>query len=132
MSDTWPIVPHLPLATLPRVLHRKLVYIAGPYRSGNGLSVLENVRAAERAAVALARLGIHYICPHLNTAFMSGDGDHIGVATSQFFLDLDLNILARCDAVLLIGDWTKSAGSIGEAVKAIQLGIPVWQLDEEV
>jgi hypothetical protein len=101
-----------------------LVYIAGPYRSSVGRSVLENVREAERAAIALARVGIHYICPHLNTAFMSGCGDHAGVAASRFFLDMDENIVRRCDAVWrLPGD---SSGADGEVRLARKLGKPVF------
>ena len=67
------------------LLRGKLVYIAGPYRSTNGRSVLENIRAAERVAIDLARAGVHFVCPHLNTAFMGGHGDHSGVVDDDAF-----------------------------------------------
>ena len=112
-------------------LRGSLVYIAGPYRSTNGRSVLENIRAAERVAIDLARAGVHFVCPHLNTAFMGGHGDHSGVVDDDaFWLEMDLNILRRCDAVLLIDGWCDSAGALGEVAYAAEFQLPIFEHEE--
>jgi len=51
------------------------------------------------------------ICPHLNTAFM-GRGD------DRQWLDGDLEILRRCDAIYMLNGWRDSAGALAELDEA--------------
>jgi len=97
-----------------------LVYLAGPYR-GN---IRSNVRQAEEWAAACARKGIHYFCPHLNSAFFDHD------ANAEFWLTMDLNILSRCDVLLLMPGWERSRGAQDEKAFAEREGIPVRTVEE--
>ena len=102
-----------------------VVYIAGPYRQNPevGRTVLENVRLAERVAIACARAGVLFFCPHLNSAHQSG------VAPARFYLDLDLEILRRaCDVVVLLPGWQHSSGTLGEIKLAKELRKPIYEL----
>lgn len=98
----------------------KLVYIAGPYRAATEHGVAENIRAAEMLAIRVWELGAACICPHKNTSFMGG------VVPDQVFLDGDIEILKRCDAVLLTEDWHRSVGARGEVMAARNSGKPVF------
>lgn len=98
----------------------RLVYIAGPYRGPHEFAVRQNVRAAEALAVEVWRLGAVAVCPHKNT---SGLG---GVVPDAAFLAGVLEILRRCDAVLVTGNWRDSAGARVEVAEAGRLGLPVF------
>jgi len=97
-----------------------IVYIAGPYSSKSDNELLGNIMAARDVAVKVWQSGHFAICPHLNTAFMSGICDE-----AQFYAG-DLEILKRCDAVVTVPGWKESAGSKFEIVKAQSLDIPIY------
>lgn len=98
----------------------KVVYIAGPYRAANEWNVNLNIRAAEKAALEVWRLGEVALCPHKNTAFFGGAAD------DSLWLDGDLVLLERSDAVLLVDGWENSSGTIDEVIFAITKNIPVF------
>lgn len=98
----------------------KIVYIAGPFRGPNAWVVEENIRRAERLALEVWRMGAAVLCPHTNTRFFDG------AAPDKFFLEGDLEMLRRCDAVLMTGDWEKSTGARAEQAFALGHGIPVF------
>ena len=77
----------------------KLLYIAGPYRAATEHGVAENIRRAEAMAIDLWKLGAAVLCPHKNTAFLGG------VVPDQTFLDGDLVMMLRCDAVVTLPNW---------------------------
>ena len=99
----------------------KVVYIAGPFRADNAWDVEQNIRRAEELALQAWRAGFAVICPHANTRFYQG------AAPDQVWLDGDLEILARCDAVLLTANWRDSAGTRQEVARAHHLHIPVYE-----
>jgi hypothetical protein len=104
----------------------KLIYVAGPYRGNGEWQVSENIRRAEALALEVWRLGAACICPHKNTAFFGGSlPDHV-------WLDGDLEIVRRCDAILCVPGWERSVGSLGEVALARELGIPVFQSTGEL
>jgi indole-3-glycerol phosphate synthase len=98
----------------------KLVYIAGKFRGKDSWEMECNIRAAEALALEVWRLGAACICPHTNTRFFQG------AAPDDVWLKGDLEILKRCDAVLLVDNWMKSEGAQAEVRFADKHGIPVF------
>jgi hypothetical protein len=104
-----------------------IVYIAGPLRATDraGLPVLwrmaVNMGAAWGAAVRLWRAGHVPVVPHLLTLGMGG-----AVAESRF-MDGMIEVLKRCDAVVLVHRWRQSPGTLAEIRAAGDAGIPVFR-----
>lgn len=98
----------------------KVVYIAGPFRGKNHWEIEQNIRRAEALALAVWRAGFAALCPHCNTRFFDG------AAQDEVWLTGDLEMLRRCDAVLMTPDWTISAGAKAEREEAIAEGIAVY------
>ena len=97
-----------------------VVYIAGPYRAPTLAGVFANIQRARLVAQELAKHGIFFFCPHLNSAFMDGLND------DNYFLDFGLEMLRRCDAVLVLEGSEYSTGTKGEIAQAHQEGPPVF------
>ncbi len=118
----------------------KVVYVAGPYRSPGGpWGVRENIDYATRVARELWLLGLAVICPHANTAWMDGPqlavNEHGAVCGSgdEVFLRGDLELLSRCDAIVLVGKWRESSGAKTEYLQALASAQRVfyWPTDVE-
>ncbi|MBL0870335.1 MAG: DUF1937 family protein [Phycisphaerales bacterium] len=99
----------------------KVIYVAGPYRSSHEWGVTNNIRQAELAALELWKMGYAVICPHKNTAYFGG------AAPDSVWLEGDLEILRRCDAVYCLPSWRESSGARGEVDEAKRVGIPVFE-----
>ena len=97
-----------------------VVYVAGPYRAATAWEIEQNIRRAETLALEVWRSGAAAVCPHANTRFFQG------AAPDDVWLDGDLAILAKCDALLMSPDWTRSSGSRAEQQFAEGRGIPVF------
>lgn len=100
---------------------RPVVYVAGPFRAANSWDMEANIRAAETLALQAWRAGFAVICPHANTRFFQG------AAPDEIWLEGDLEILKRCDAVLLTPTWKSSKGAVAEAATAAEFKIPVFE-----
>lgn len=107
----------------------KLIYIAGPYTADTTWEVRMNILRAEMTAAAVCSCDNAFpVTPHLNTPFFEGLRD------GQFFVDGTLQIMMRCDAVLIVQndsmtgaiDITESSGTHGEVETAVDMGIPVF------
>lgn len=98
----------------------KIVYICGPFRSETHWGIVQNVRRAEALALEAWKLGCAVFCPHLNSANFQG------AAPDSLWLEGDLAILERCDAVLCTPDWETSSGARIEVALANDLGKPVF------
>jgi len=98
----------------------RVVYIAGPFRGRTRWDVMQNVRRAEEVALEVAQLGAMPLCPHTNTANFDG------LITSQFWIDGTLELMRRCDAVVLVAGWRESEGTCGEVREAHRLKLPVF------
>lgn len=94
----------------------RLAYIAGPYRSGHGRTILENCRNAEKVAIKYWKLGYAVICPHKNTEFFDG------LADDSVWLEGDLEILKRCDVMVCMENYLESSGAAAEHEYAKKLG----------
>jgi hypothetical protein len=103
----------------------QLVYIAGPFRAKSHWGVVQNIRKAEALALRVwAHGGLVAICPHLNTAhFQQALKDDV-------WLEGDLEILRRCDALLTVNSWWKSLGSVAEVKFAKVHHIPIFHTVE--
>lgn len=104
----------------------RLIYIAGPFRAANSWEVEQNIRRAESLSLEVWRLGAAAICPHTNTRFFSG------AAADAVWLAGNIEILKRCDAVMLTPDWQRSSGARAEVKVADDLGIPVFVALEDL
>lgn len=106
----------------------KLIYVAGPFRAinPNGKTncwrVQENIMAAMSLALEIWKAGHAALCPHANTMFFQ-DAD--GCA-DDVWLKGDLEMLRRCDAVLVTPDWERSSGAREEVAYAHEHSIPVF------
>lgn len=104
-----------------------LAYLAGPYRSKDGIwGVKRNVEAAMSVARELWKQGYSVICPHANTALM--DGPDIPDAV---FLEGDIEMLRRCDLIVMLPGWERSAGASVEHQVAREIGLVVAVWDED-
>ena len=98
----------------------KVIYVAGPFRGASSWDIENNIRDAENLALEVWRLGAAAICPHTNTRFFNG------ALPDEVWLNGDLAILAKCDAVVLTHTWRRSAGATKEQDYARHSGIPVF------
>jgi len=98
-----------------------VIYIAGPFRAPNAWAIEQNIRRAEELALAVWLSGMAALCPHTNTRFFQGAAD------DAVWLDGDLELLTRCDAVLLVPGWERSQGATAERARAIEKGSPVFE-----
>jgi hypothetical protein len=105
----------------------KVVYIAGPYRSKNNkiCEVIQNIRNAEKIALKYWKLGYAVICPHKNTSLFDGYCD------DKIWLEGDLEILKRCDIIVMMSNYFKSSGAIAELNFAEENNIEVIFDNEE-
>lgn len=103
----------------------KCVYVAGPFRGPTHWDVMRNVLRAEALNLDVWRLGAVGVCPHKNTENFDG------LLTDSLWLAGTMEQLRRCDAMILVRGWRRSAGTRAEVAEATRLGIPVFQrLDE--
>jgi hypothetical protein len=96
-----------------------IVFISGPYRAETKAGVGQNIKRAREAALRLWGADTAVICPHLNTAFFDG------VQPDIVWLQGDLEILARCDAIYMLKGWKTSFGSVAEHQLATDLELEV-------
>jgi len=100
-----------------------LVYVSGKYSASTKEGIAANIKAAEEVARYLWSCGHAVICPHTNTAFF----DDIPGVGYESFIRGDLQIVRRCDAMVMVPGWETSRGANRERDYAIELGIPVHQ-----
>lgn len=97
-----------------------VVYIAGPYRAPTPRRVLANIWAAQEAALAVWKAGGVAICPHSNCYLFDDE------APGSVWLEGDLELLRRSDAILLVTGWEHSEGATREQQVAVELGLPIF------
>jgi hypothetical protein len=102
----------------------KVIYVAGAYRSKSINRIWENINHAMVEARKLWLNGWAVICPHANTAFMDEMPQ-----TDEMFLQGDLEILKRCDAIYMLQGWEKSVGAAGEYELAKKFGLEIYYED---
>lgn len=108
----------------------KLLYLAGPFSADDGdpdpyHAVEENILAASRIALEAARAGWMPVCPHKNTAGFHHATD---IPRGHWYRG-DIELMARCDAVLMLPGWVDSAGARAEWYVATSRGMPIYEYD---
>jgi nucleoside 2-deoxyribosyltransferase len=108
-----------------------LVYIAGPYTqyedNGRVFTRDENVGAARRITKEAIAAGHAAICPHKNFEALE---EELGWEASDW-LEMDFEIIDRCDALLVVPGWRNSHGTQREIEYADEHGIPVYYYEED-
>ena len=89
-------------------MFENLLYVAGLY-SGD---IEANIARAEFISINLVRKGFHVITPHKNTA--NYEKYETETINWQTWLDMDFNIISRCDAIYVMKDYTNSPGTLLE------------------
>lgn len=94
----------------------KLIYVAGRFRAKTHWEVEQNIRKAEAFGLEIARVtGQFPVIPHTMTRFFDG------AAPDEIWLQGDLLLLERCDALALVpGSWVGSVGTDGEIRHAVK------------
>lgn len=110
--------------------HKKLViYTAGPFRPVKDKNNMHEthlfIERAKAFALMIWQTGHVALCPHANTGL-----DFQGAAPDDVWLAGDLELLKRCDAVLMLPDWKQSCGANLEKRHAEEQGIPVFFYDD--
>ena len=103
----------------------KIAYVAGRYRAKTPDGIFNNIMAAKEVAKELWKMGYSVICPHLNTAFFDG------VVLDEQFLKADLEIVNRCDLIVVVDNWKDSEGAKVEVALAIDKNIPVYKFNKD-
>jgi nucleoside 2-deoxyribosyltransferase len=104
----------------------KLIYVAGPYRGKTAWEVAQNIRKAEEWGFLVVQAGHMPVIPHANCAHFDGEGE------AQFWLDGTLEMMRRCDAVLVFATEAHgrvSSGTLGEIAEAERLGLPMYRAE---
>lgn len=98
----------------------KVIYIAGKYRGPNAWAIEQNIRAAEDVAAQVWAAGHAALCPHANARHMLE-----GVTTEAVALAGTLEMMRRCDAVIVVEGWEHSEGAKAEVAEANVIGLPI-------
>lgn len=94
----------------------RVIYIAGPLSS----DPLVGTRNAILAAAQLRSVGLGFVVPHLACLFQI-----VSPQPYESWMDLDLELILRCDALLRIPG--ESPGADREVQHARMRGIPVYR-----
>jgi hypothetical protein len=113
---------HLPVALQPRL---RLLYLAGPFTAGGVQQMPENVERARAVALELWRMGAAVLSPHLN------HGGFFGQIPEPLALDACLEMVGRCDALVILPGWWLSTGTRLEMERARRLGLSIFEWETQ-
>jgi len=101
-------------------MERKLIYVAGPYTAEHPYEVYENIHVSWQMSLDIWGTGHVPISPHLCGCFMGG------ICSEQIFIEGTMEMMRRCDAIMVLPGWQHSSGTKGEIVEAVKLGTPIF------
>lgn len=104
--------------TTPRI---PLVYVAGPYAATTRWEEEQNVRHAEAVGYNVADAGAMPVIPHTNTRPHFSD-----LNSAEWWYEATVELMRRCDAVMMVPGWKQSKGSVAERTEAERIGLPVF------
>lgn len=104
-----------------------LIYIAGPLGAPTPLGVRRNIEAARDLGLKVAEAGAYPVIPHTNTGEFYGHALHGSALHDEQTLWTPgaLELLSRCDGMVLLPPWEKSKGASAEADWAFEADMPM-------
>jgi len=110
---------------LPPVPKIHFVYVAGPFTAKRTWEVECNVRRAEQMAFALLDSievddNVFPIVPHTMSRFFHG------VRSGDYWIAGTLELLDRCDSMIVCDGWEESTGTLNEIEHCKKHGIPFY------
>ena len=107
----------------------KLVYVAGKYTAKNKFDRNQNINEARIVGLNLWKLGYATIIPHCNTAKFE---DYDPLISWEVYMSGYLEMVSRCDAVVLVNNYKNSRGALMEKKFAEDNNIPVYESIDEM
>lgn len=105
----------------------RVVYVAGALIADDHYKIRLNIDRAAAVGLAVATAGASPVIPHTNTGAW-----FIGTLSHAFWYEATLELMRRCDAVILVSGWEESKGTQNELVEAKRLGLPVFTNVDEL
>ena len=97
-----------------------VAYISAPYSATEeNPSVEHNIQRAWQVAYKYWQMGYTVLCPHTNSYHMDASASYAEVLKGY------LELLRRCDVVVMLPKWTKSKGAREEHALALKLKMPI-------
>ena len=103
----------------------KVSYICGPCTGANTWETERNIRRAESLAFAVAEAGAMPCTPHSITRPFHG-------TLLRFWYDGTLELMRRCDALILVPGWEVSKGAGEEVAEAKRRSMPIFERVDEL
>ena len=104
----------------------KVIYVAGKYRDKHPYLIWDHINEARYIATEVWQMGAVALCPHMNSMFLDG------VASEDALVEGTLELMRRCDAVIVCWNYATSVGTLGEIAEAMKLGKPVFYSTAEL
>lgn len=106
---------------------KPLIYVSGPYTASTAKDLTQNIERAKLAGLNVRAAGFVPVVPHL--AVLNDDPK---VFTYDKAMNECLEILRRCDAILMMDGWIRSRGACMERDAALRFKIAVFYSIEEL
>jgi len=110
----------------------KLTYIAAPFTADTPEGIQENIDRAAQLAAEVNDAGngeVFAIVPHTMTAPVWQKMKHHKKANDDFWYRGDIELLKRCDAIVLGKGWELSKGCRREGSVAYFMDLPIYYAD---
>jgi len=105
----------------------KLIFVSAPYTADGSRSGIEdNIARAEAISISLINEGWSVITPPKNTAHYERYEPLLQGKGYKFWLEFYIEILRRCDAIIMCSGWKDSTGCKGEYKYAMENGITIF------
>jgi len=97
---------------------KKVIYISGQYSAKTIFGRIWNIYKAGKVALRYWEQNHAVICPHLNTSCFGELWFHTDKCDYNTWMEGDIEILRRCDAIVMMKGWEKSKGAYQEYTMA--------------
>jgi len=101
----------------------KHIYVAGPITGKDTVEFFKNINTGLTASVTLMQQGYCVYPIYCDFTYLIAYPHSVDVAMLKAN---SLAMLEKCDAMILLPGWVKSAGACEEARRACELNIPIY------